>query len=638
MQIITGILEQAPFALITVCGPDAKAFLQGRLSSDVNALKLLQGQPTSILDRKGRLLVWGTVIRLEDAQFTLLVPSALQAQALAELKKFHIVETLTIAHKQNLKALVVLGQGAVTPLAPLLNLNKDLNAPQPNASLALMAQPPNQAAWLSATDSTSPDSPEKIDVASLDAPVAAHGLYISRPYAAFGASAPLGGLLLTGCEAFYTRALEAIRQNASVQRLSPEVFDLAQKELGLLLPGSALPENTLLPETGQEVDTVSYSKGCYLGQETVARVKTHGNLQKKLCGVLIGRSAPEALPPDGATLMLDGQEVGTLLLTFRAVFRDPGVLEMDSEATPFGKKLAGEALYFGAALLAKHAREPGTQIAIAGFKPPARVSAWPVTQPALMANQAAKALLERASALFIQNDVSGAEALLRKALEKNPLYADAYESLGVILGRQERYDEAIALMHDLKTVDPASVMAHTNLSVFYQKLGRIEAAETEKAKATTLAFSNAMAERLQQNAAQARPETEAKTEAKTQANSGANAQSASAPEPNEAALRARLQLFDQALAFAPDDVLALSGKASLLIKLEAHHEALPLLTQLLQKQPDSVPHHVNLAQVQLKLGQAQAAQSTLNQGLKLALQRGDRATANDIEAQLAAMR
>ncbi len=78
--------------------------------------------------------------------------------------------------------------------------------------------------------------------------------------------------------------------------------------------------------------------------------------------------------------------------------------------------------------------------------------------------------------------------LLNYSIEYNPGFLDALEMKGVILGRLNRYDEAIKVMKELSSLDEASVMAHTNLSLFYMKIGDIENAEIEKSNATLKSF------------------------------------------------------------------------------------------------------------------------------------------------------
>jgi len=59
-------------------------------------------------------------------------------------------------------------------------------------------------------------------------------------------------------------------------------------------------------------EAVSYTKGCYLGQEVVARIHYRGGVQKQLRGLRLEAAAGAALPPLPLSLLLEGKEVGKL--------------------------------------------------------------------------------------------------------------------------------------------------------------------------------------------------------------------------------------------------------------------------------------------------------------------------------------
>jgi tetratricopeptide (TPR) repeat protein len=105
-------------------------------------------------------------------------------------------------------------------------------------------------------------------------------------------------------------------------------------------------------------------------------------------------------------------------------------------------------------------------------------------------------LLDEALEMFAQSqnpqELDQAIELLRKALKENPRNEDAYESLGVMLAKQEKYQEAIQVMHTLEMINPQNLMAQMNLSIFYMKIGDKETAEEHKAKATVLQFEDAL--------------------------------------------------------------------------------------------------------------------------------------------------
>jgi folate-binding protein YgfZ len=64
---------------------------------------------------------------------------------------------------------------------------------------------------------------------------------------------------------------------------------------------------TLVQEAGLEDTAVSFSKGCYLGQETVARIAFRGRVNRTLRGIALGAPASA-----GAALTHGGREVGRL--------------------------------------------------------------------------------------------------------------------------------------------------------------------------------------------------------------------------------------------------------------------------------------------------------------------------------------
>jgi folate-binding protein YgfZ len=101
----------------------------------------------------------------------------------------------------------------------------------------------------------------------------------------------------------------------------------------------------------------------------------------------------------------------------------------------------------------------------------------------------AKELYHRGIEIFQADNLESAMDYMRKALVFDPNLADAYEALGVMLGRIEKYNEAIGWMEQLMVVNPQSVMAHTNKSLFLMKLGKIEEAEAEKSLATIKSFA-----------------------------------------------------------------------------------------------------------------------------------------------------
>jgi len=102
-----------------------------------------------------------------------------------------------------------------------------------------------------------------------------------------------------------------------------------------------------------------------------------------------------------------------------------------------------------------------------------------------------KVAYERAVDLYGQGKGEAATGALLEIIQKTPDFYDAYETLGMMLYKQGRLDEAITWTQKLAALRPDYPMAHTNLSVFYMKKGMKEKAEEEKAQAMVINIQNA---------------------------------------------------------------------------------------------------------------------------------------------------
>ena len=79
-----------------------------------------------------------------------------------------------------------------------------------------------------------------------------------------------------------------------------EAYEAVRIEAGIPVMGKELDETTIPAEAGIVERSVSFTKGCYTGQELVARIDSRGgNVPRRLRGVVVGTNV---LPPPGATL------------------------------------------------------------------------------------------------------------------------------------------------------------------------------------------------------------------------------------------------------------------------------------------------------------------------------------------------
>jgi aminomethyltransferase len=89
------------------------------------------------------------------------------------------------------------------------------------------------------------------------------------------------------------------------KRCAEEALDIVRIEAGIPRFGIDMDDTNLAPEAGIEARAISYTKGCYIGQEVISRIRTYGQVAKALHGLRC-----DSLPKKGDKLFLDGKEVG----------------------------------------------------------------------------------------------------------------------------------------------------------------------------------------------------------------------------------------------------------------------------------------------------------------------------------------
>jgi tRNA-modifying protein YgfZ len=140
----------------------------------------------------------------------------------------------------------------------------------------------------------------------------------------------LGSRLLLPVEAMPT--LEASLEAAGAARLDPQVYELLRIEAGIPGPGGELTEAFTPLETGLE-SAVSDKKGCYTGQEILARQVTYDKVTQKLRGLLLtGEAAPgdrvwaEGKPAGEITSAALSPRLGWIALAvLKRSFLEPGL-------------------------------------------------------------------------------------------------------------------------------------------------------------------------------------------------------------------------------------------------------------------------------------------------------------------------
>jgi folate-binding protein YgfZ len=119
-----------------------------------------------------------------------------------------------------------------------------------------------------------------------------------------------------------------------------DALELCRIEAGIPRFGRDMDETNLPPEAGLDSRAISYTKGCYIGQEVLARIRTYGQVAKALRGLKFLDSS-EAIPVKGDKLFFNGKEAG--YITSAAVSpRAGGVIALGyvrRECNVFGSEL-----------------------------------------------------------------------------------------------------------------------------------------------------------------------------------------------------------------------------------------------------------------------------------------------------------
>jgi folate-binding protein YgfZ len=275
------LVERTDRRTFLVSGNKAAEVLTGLLTNDVLALRPGSGQYAAALTPKGKILADVRLFaRLED--FLLDVPAAAVAGFVSVLRKY--VNPRLARYREvstELSTLGVYGPESASSLANVIGLD-----PRALEDLALYGH-------LTAETPISPLLVARVP----DAGVAGFDV--------FGTAEALRWLA------------REVAAHAGVAMAHPMVFEVARIEAGRPAWGIDMDENTLAQEALLDrLQAISFTKGCYLGQETVARVHFRGHVNKLLRGLLFEAKQPV---PSGSQLFdSGGKQVGDVRSTARS--------------------------------------------------------------------------------------------------------------------------------------------------------------------------------------------------------------------------------------------------------------------------------------------------------------------------------
>ena len=520
--------ELKTFGVLRVSGEDADKVLQGQSTSDVKVLGAKTAQLSSLLNPQGKIISHHFLIKLDEACFYLLCSKSVIDEVKDHLEKHIIMEDADLEICKSFKTFHLKNTDPSSELISNMNIHQI--------------------------------EPEKLYV---------HDQHLLLTMGMLGLDS---SILITKDGSQPDLGLE----------MKDETFKAFRMEAGFPIMDHDYDQKTLLPETGLQLHCVSYTKGCFTGQEIVARVKYRGNVNRYL-SALIANEVPNDLQQNDTLSTIDGSKIGKyksqtwspelnkfiLFVYLNKKFRQAGmqVKFIDSECTEF----TGE---------------------VRTLPPVSHGNAIELSK------QAYHEALELFASSDEVSDIA-AEPLLKKALYLDPSNQDAYEALGVLLSRHERFDEAIELMKRLKELNPDTVMAYTNLSVFYMKKGMIEEAEAEKQEGTLATFRIAAAKRK-------------KRVNKSDFDEAANVER-----------ERRRKMFNEVLEIDPDDLAANFGLGKISLELKQAQKAIKYLEKCLEIKRDYSVCCTLLSRAYILENRQEEAKDLLVKGIAIAHEKGE---------------
>ncbi len=253
-----GLLDRSGRGKLAVTGPDSADYLQGQLTNDVEALEPGEGQYAALLDRKGHM----------KADMRVLRPGA---------------EELWIDTEPE-------GLDATRKHLQMYKIGREVEMVDVTEERAILSLIGPRSVEIAGTPPLPEFACEETSVAGVDCL----------------AAGTRDGIDLIAAGEDSDRLREALLGAGAVE-VCPEAVEILRIEAGVPRFGAEMGAETMPAEAGIVEAAVSFTKGCYIGQETVARLHYKGRPNRLLRGLRLSAPAPA-----GATLRLGEKEVGAL--------------------------------------------------------------------------------------------------------------------------------------------------------------------------------------------------------------------------------------------------------------------------------------------------------------------------------------
>ena len=259
---------------LRVTGDDRVKWLQSVISNDILSLQPGQGRYSSFLTHKGKMLTYfrcymqADAVMLEDV-------GEIGDQTYLALRKFLLYGTK----------------------AKLENFRDSWGL--------LLVSGPKAGSTMKAAFGTHVDDLKSVNF--IPAAIGGQSALVIRSEETgepdFEVLIPADGIVVA-----WERLLEAGMPHG-IRPIGAQALEALRIEAGIPKAGPDLNEEIVPPEANLEDKAFSLSKGCYPGQEVVARLDTYGSVRRRLVGLVVKGAD---VPPRGAKLFSGTREVGWL--------------------------------------------------------------------------------------------------------------------------------------------------------------------------------------------------------------------------------------------------------------------------------------------------------------------------------------
>ena len=302
-----GISDLSARGRLLVSGSEAVQFLNGLITNDMKTLAEHSWMPAAFPNVQGRLIASVRVMRLKDEEkegtnkgtaknacptFLIDTEAATHAPVLKTIERFTLAGDFHVRDVTSETAMLsVQGRKARALVSAVLG----------EAAGALAESRLSQIAWPSG-DKNGDNSEKRQDGNDSETEDVVNDVTAIR-----ASHTSENGFDLFVNAAHATDLWNAL-QAAGARPVGDAALEILRIEAGRPRFGVDMDDSNIVTEVLD--DAVSYTKGCYVGQEIIARIKYRGHVAKKLSGVVFEQAVTVAA---GATIQsTDGKEVGRI--------------------------------------------------------------------------------------------------------------------------------------------------------------------------------------------------------------------------------------------------------------------------------------------------------------------------------------